>query len=172
MNVNFRVEAIKDVDESYDPSMDKMDVAPYIARQKARAHNLNDDELLITADTIVVCEGEILGKPKDEQDAERMLAALSGRTHLVVSGVCVRWHESPAQTIKEVVLKEVTKVQFAPLSPEEIHYYVSNFKPLDKAGAYGIQEWIGCIGIKSIEGDFYNVMGLPTQQLYEFLKSI
>ena len=123
------------------------------------------NELLITADTVVVLDEAVLGKPISEKDAHRMLRALSGRAHRVISGVCV-------STIERVEsFADTSIVHFAELTDEEIDYYIEHYRPLDKAGAYGIQEWIGNIGIQGINGDFYNVMGLPTRRLYQLLKS-
>ena len=121
--------------------------------------------LLITSDTVVICEGEILGKPKDREDASRMLELLSGKTHHVVTGVTVR---SAEKTESFAVRSNVT---FAKLEQDEIDYYIEHCKPYDKAGAYGIQEWIGYVGISGLEGSFYNVMGLPTRKLYQCLKN-
>ena len=119
---------------------------------------------MITADTVVICEGEILGKPKNPDEAYRMLRQLSGKTHRVVTGVTVR---AQKKTESFAVRSEVT---FATLEPDEIDYYINQFKPFDKAGAYGIQEWIGYVGISRLDGSFYNVMGLPTRKLFEVLK--
>jgi septum formation protein len=127
-------------------------------------YELPADYLLITSDTVVICEGEILGKPKNREDATRMLQLLSGKTHHVVTGVTVR---SAKKTESFAVRSNVT---FAQLDDEEIDYYIEHCKPFDKAGAYGIQEWIGYVGISGLEGSFYNVMGLPTRKLYQCLK--
>lgn len=156
---------VKDVDESYPDSLPAEEVAPYISRQKAMAYlpDLASDEVLVTADTVVICNGEVMGKPHTEDDACRMLQRLSGKTHKVVTGVTV---------VREGVMEtfaETTEVEFADLTMNEIDFYVRNFHPLDKAGAYGIQEWIGYIGIKGIRGDYYNVMGLPLHALYRVL---
>ena len=132
---------------------------------KADGHPLRPDELLITADTIVVLDDEVLGKPADEADAHRMLRALSGRAHRVISGVCVTTSERCES------FSDTSIVHFAELTDDEIDYYIEHYRPLDKAGAYGIQEWIGNIGISGINGDFYNVMGLPTRKLYQLLKT-
>ncbi len=165
MGVKFRVEAIKGIDESYPASLPVEDIPVYLSRLKADGHRLNDNELLITADTVVVLDEEVLGKPVDVADAQRMLRSLSGRAHRVISGVCV-------STIDRVEsFADTSIVHFAELTDEEIGYYIERYRPLDKAGAYGIQEWIGNIGISGINGDFYNVMGLPTRKLYQVLKS-
>ena len=144
------------------------EVPKYLSLQKSLA--FNEDELpagflLITSDTVVICEDEILGKPKDKADAVRMLQMLSGKTHHVVTGVTVR---SAEKTESFAVRSNVT---FAALDDEEIDYYIEHCKPYDKAGAYGIQEWIGYVGISGLEGSFYNVMGLPTRKLYGVLKA-
>ena len=143
-------------------------VPKYLSLQKSLAfadEELPADYLLITSDTVVICEGEILGKPKDREDASRMLQLLSGKTHHVVTGVTVR---STEKTESFAVRSNVT---FAELDDEEIDYYIEHCKPYDKAGAYGIQEWIGYVGISGLEGSFYNVMGLPTRKLYGVLKA-
>jgi len=164
MGVKFRVEAIKGIDESYPANLPVGEIPVYLARIKANGHPLKPDELLITADTVVVLDDAVLGKPVDDDDARRMLRSLSGRAHRVVSGVCV--------TTRDCVesFADTSIVHFAELSGDEIDYYIEHYHPLDKAGAYGIQEWIGNIGIAGINGDFYNVMGLPTRKLYQVLK--
>ncbi len=143
------------------------DVSEYLACQKSNAYkDLKDNDLLITADTTVIVDNRILGKPKDYSDAFQMLRLLSGKTHLVVTGVCLR-------SIDKVVSFSVrTEVTFSNLDDEEIRFYIENYKPFDKAGAYGIQEWIGKVAVESINGSFYNVVGLPVQRLYRELKKI
>ena len=138
----------------------------YLSRLKADAlrNTLHDDELLITADTIVWHKDEVLGKPHDAEDAKRMLRSLSGETHKVITGVTLTTHS------KQDSFSSMTEVRFSQLSEEEISYYVEHFMPLDKAGAYGIQEWIGHIGVEHINGSYFNVMGLPVQRLYQELK--
>jgi septum formation protein len=121
------------------------------------------DELLVTADTVVVCGNEVMGKPQDATEAQRMLRKLSGRTHLVVTGVCLTTHETQRR------FSVTTEVSFKQLSEEEIQFYVSRYQPMDKAGAYGIQEWIGYIGCTGLKGSYYNVMGLPVQRIYQEL---
>ena len=158
----------KDVDESYPSNMSVYDVAPFLSLKKAKA--FNDDELpenymVITADTVVVVDDMILGKPKDEADARGMLGRISGKKHSVITGVTVRTSD------KVKTFSVVSKVSFETLDQEEIDYYVNNFRPYDKAGAYGIQEWIGYIGVNHVEGSYFNVMGLPTQKLYKMLKT-
>jgi septum formation protein len=167
MGVDFEI-LTKETDESFPSAMPLDEVPKYLSLQKSLAftdEELPADYLLITSDTVVICEGEILGKPKDREDAERMLRLLSGKTHHVVTGVTVR---SAKKTESFAVRSNVT---FAELDDEEIGYYIEHCKPYDKAGAYGIQEWIGYVGISGLEGSFYNVMGLPTRRLYQCLKA-
>lgn len=159
---------LHDVDESYPADLSPMKVPEYLSRLKSQAYRseLAGDEVLVTADTVVVLDGKVLGKPVDEAEAKAMLRSLSGRVHQVVTGVTL------ATSSSSVTFSEVTDVEFDTLSEREIDYYVANFKPLDKAGAYGIQEWIGYVGVKGIRGDYYNVMGLPVNSLCRHLKSI
>ena len=150
------------------PEMPLKKVAEYLSRQKSQAftdEELPENYLLITADTVVIAENEILGKPADRDDALRMLRLLSGKTHVVVTGVTLRSKER----IK--TFSASSSVTFANLDPEEMEFYVDHYRPFDKAGAYGIQEWIGYVGISGLRGSFYNVMGLPTQRLYNALKN-
>ena len=166
MGVDFEI-LTKETPEEYPADLSLDEVPKYLSLQKSLAftdEELSNDYLLITSDTVVICEGEILGKPKDREDATRMLQLLSGKTHHVVTGVTVR---SAEKTESFAVRSNVT---FAELDTEEIHYYIEHCKPYDKAGAYGIQEWIGYVGISGLEGSFYNVMGLPTRRLYQTLK--
>jgi MAF protein len=166
LNLKFRVFTI-DVDENYPPNLQREEIPVFIARKKADAYKdiLKDNSLLITADTIVWQDGNVFGKPKDEEDAIRVLKQLSGKIHQVITGVCIT-------TIKKsTVFDVVTNVKFASFSDEEIKYYVENYKPFDKAGAYGIQEWIGFAGIERVNGSYYNVMGLPIHRLYCELKN-
>ena len=166
MGVEFSI-LTKETDESFPPEMPLDEVPKYLSLQKSLAFSdeeLPVDYLLITSDTVVICENEILGKPKDREDAARMLQLLSGKTHHVVTGVTVR---SAEKTESFAVRSNVT---FAQLDAEEIDFYIEHCKPFDKAGAYGIQEWIGYVGISGLEGSFYNVMGLPTRKLYQSLK--
>ena len=166
MGVDFEI-LTKETPENYPADLPLKEVPKYLSLQKSLAftdEELPADFLLITSDTIVICEGEILGKPKDREDAVRMLQLLSGKTHHVVTGVTVR---SKEKTESFAVRSNVT---FAQLDTEEIDYYIEHCKPFDKAGAYGIQEWIGYVGISGLEGSFYNVMGLPTRKLYQCLK--
>ena len=166
MGVDFEI-LTKETPEEYPADLSLDEVPKYLSLQKSLAftdEELPNDYLLITSDTVVICEGEILGKPKDREDATRMLQLLSGKTHHVVTGVTVR---SAEKTESFAVRSNVT---FAELDDEEIDYYIEHCKPYDKAGAYGIQEWIGYVGISGLEGSFYNVMGLPTRRLYQTLK--
>lgn len=165
MGVKFRVEAIKGIDETYPDNLPVEEIPVYLARIKAEGHALQPNELLITADTIVVLDESVLGKPISEANAHRMLRALSSRAHRVISGVCVTT-ENRTESFADTSI-----VHFAELTDDEIDYYIKHYRPLDKAGAYGIQEWIGNIGISGINGDFYNVMGLPTRKLYQLLKT-
>lgn len=163
LDLDFRVEVIKGIKEGYPKDLSVEQVPQYISKEKAAAYKVPDDELLITADTVVVLGNEIMGKPKDADDASRMLHELSGKTHHVITGVCLTTSE------KQVSFSETTEVTFRELTDREIEYYIEKYKPFDKAGAYGIQEWIGYVGVKSIEGSFFNVMGLPVERLWEAL---
>lgn len=159
LDLEFEVRVLDGIDESYPDGLSMRQIPEYISRRKAEAYSLADDELLITADTIVWLDGEVLGKPVDEADASRMLHLLSGRTHQVVTGVTLR-------SVSDVrTFNCVTNVTFASLSDGQIDYYVRKYRPLDKAGSYGIQEWIGYVGVTGLEGSYFNVMGLPVQRL-------
>ena len=167
LGVNYEVRILPDVDESYPDTLQGEEIPLYIAKEKADAYipMMQPDELIITADTIVWLDGKVLGKPRDREDALQMLRTMSGRTHEVFTGVCI------TTTDWQRRFTEQTEVRFATLSEDEIIYYVDNFKPMDKAGAYGVQEWIGFIGVENISGSYYNIMGLPVQKLYrELLK--
>lgn len=164
LDIPFSIKVVDGVDESFPDNLDPHQVPLHIARSKARAYlPLGNNDLLITADTIVLINDTILGKPADRNDAISMLQTLSGQKHKVITGVCLM------STRKEVGFSVISTVHFARLSMSEIEYYVDNYEPFDKAGAYGIQEWIGYVGVESIEGSFYNVMGLPVQRLYREL---
>ena len=141
-------------------------IAEFISKKKADAYveTMADDELVITADTVVILGDEVMGKPHDEADAKRMLGELSGRTHQVATGVTLSTRQ------RQMSFSVVTNVTFKELSADEIDYYVRTYQPMDKAGAYGIQEWIGYIGVTALEGSYFNVMGLPVQRIYEALK--
>ncbi len=162
LGIEFQVR-IKEVDEIYPEDLLPTEIPVYLAELKARSFlpELKNGELLITADTIVFLDNMVIGKPQDREDAENLLRKLSGKEHQVISGVCL------SSLSKQISFHAVTNVQFKHLSELEINFYVQSCRPFDKAGAYGIQEWIGYIGISHIEGSFYNVMGLPVQKLYE-----
>lgn len=166
IDVNFDVRVIRDIDESYPASLPTKDIAEYISRKKATVYRqqMASDELIITADTIVVLDSEVMGKPHDEADASRMLHELSGRTHQVITGVTLTTIDRQRSFSVE------TDVTFKSLTDEEINYYIQHYKPFDKAGAYGIQEWIGHIGVTALKGSYFNVMGLPVQRIYEDLR--
>ncbi len=166
MGINFEVAVRKGIEESYPPELRAKSVPEYLAVQKAQAYAdmLEDPKnLLITADTVVICNKQILGKPATTDEAREMLRTLQNNSHRVVTGVAL------TSRAKQVAFSVKTKVLMRPLSQELIDYYVDNYKPLDKAGAYGIQEWIGLVGIDHIEGSYHNVMGLPTQRLFQEL---
>lgn len=168
LGVDYVVKTLPDVDESYPDTLQGTEIPAYISCEKADAYKslIQPDELLITADTIVWLNGEVLGKPKGREGAIDMLRKLSGTSHQVITGVCLTtsdWQKS---------FTAVTAVTFATLTEEEIIYYVDKYTPMDKAGAYGVQEWIGFIGVESISGSYFNVMGLPIQRLYQELKRL
>ena len=156
---------LKETDETIPPDMPAHQASMYLAQKKAKtfSHELKENELLITADTIVIIGGEILNKPQDEAEAYQMLAKLSGKAHEVVTGFCLTSIE------KQLTQSDTTLVYFKDLSPEEINFYVRNHHPFDKAGGYGAQDWIGMIGVERIEGSYFNVMGLPVHKLYQAL---
>lgn len=166
LGIEYEVKVIPGIDETYPENLKQGDIPMFISRKKAGAYNVKDNELIITADTIVWVDGQVLGKPKDAEDAARMLQLLSGRTHQVYTGVTL----TTAEWQRSFVVS--SDVEFANINEEEINYYIEHYKPFDKAGAYGIQEWIGYIGVKSISGSYFNVMGLPVQRLYSELKKI
>ena len=154
------------IPENYPEELPAIEVAQYLSGIKADAYKdiIGEDELLIAADTVVVLDGKVYGKPEDGADAVRMLRELSGRVHQVATGVTI------AAKDKRTSFTTVTDVKFADLTEGDIRYYVDNYAPLDKAGAYGIQEWIGCVAVESINGSYYNVMGLPVHRLYQELR--
>ena len=166
LGIDFEVRVIEGIDETYPKELSVEEVPQYIAREKARVYIVGKDEVLLTADTVVVLGNEIMGKPHDEADAMRMLRQLSGKTHQVITGVCLKTSD------KQVTFADVTDVSFADLTDDEIKYYVDNFRPLDKAGAYGIQEWIGLAGVTGIKGSYFNVVGLPVHRVYAELKKL
>lgn len=169
LDLDFEVKVIPGIDESYPDNLSSEEIAIHIARKKSEAYldKMTDNELLITADTIVITYGEqivVIGKPADREDAIEMLRGLSDRVHEVVTGVCLTTKE------KSVSFAVSSAVSFAHLDEDDIIYYVDKYRPFDKAGSYGIQEWIGYVGVEAINGSFYNVMGLPVQKLYQELK--
>ncbi len=168
LGITYEVRTLPDVDESYPDTLQGADIPLYISREKANAYRalLKPGELMITADTIVWLDGQVLGKPRDREEAIQMLRHLSGNTHEVFTGVSLTttaWRRS---------FSSQTAVTFTTLTEEEIAWYVDRFQPLDKAGAYGVQEWIGFIGVTHIAGSYYNIMGLPVQRLYRELQAV
>ena len=168
LGVEYEVRTLPDVDESYPETLKGADIPLYISKEKADAYRnmMQSGDLMITADTIVWLDGKVLGKPEGREGAVEMLRSLSGKSHQVFTGVCLtttEWQKS---------FTAASDVEFDALSEEEIQYYVDKYQPMDKAGAYGVQEWIGYIGVKSISGSFYNIMGLPIQKLYGELKKL
>ena len=166
LGIDFEVRTMPDgIDESYPPALPMDEIPLYIARRKAAAYlpALAENELLITADTVVIIHHTLLGKPASPDDAIRMLNLLAGQTHRVITGVCL------STRTRAEDFSVSSSVRFAHISEEDIRYYVEHFHPYDKAGAYGIQEWIGYVAVEAIEGSFYNVMGLPVQRLYKEL---
>ena len=166
LGITFEVKVMPGIDETYPKNLSPIDIPKYIAEEKASAYldTLADDELLITADTVVMVDNTILGKPVDAADAQRMLRMLSGRSHQVITGVCLTTKK------QRRVFSVSTDVTFKQLTDEEILYYIEHYKPFDKAGAYGIQEWIGYVGVTGLDGSYYNVMGLPVQRIYTELQ--
>lgn len=167
LDLDFEIR-LKEIEEIYPPELKAHEITNYLAELKASAYEgeLNPNEILITSDTIVWHNDKALGKPKDEQDAFEILKSLSNSTHEVITSVCFKTNE------KVEILHEITKVTFNELSEESIRYYLENYKPYDKAGSYGIQEWIGFIGVSKIEGSYANVMGMPTDKVYEYLNNL
>ena len=179
LDVNFEVKVLRGIDESYPEDLDAYDVAEFIAQKKADAYRslldgdeASDDLLILTADTVVIApaadeqndqegKGIILGKPQNADDAVRMLKMLSGKTHHVVTGVCLTTKKEQRK------FSVCTEVSFKEFEEWEINYYITHYKPFDKAGAYGIQEWIGYIGCTGLKGSYFNVMGLPVQRIYD-----
>ena len=165
-DITFEVADSYEVEEVFPADLPAAEVAEYLSRLKADGYPqpLAEADILITADTVVINNGEILGKPTDRNHAIRMIASLGGKTHTVITGVTIRTAE------RSVSFSSSSEVTFRELDTDEIEYYVDTYRPFDKAGAYGIQEWIGCTAIESISGSFYNVMGLPVAALYKQLK--
>lgn len=166
LGLNFDI-VIKEYSETYPENLRGEEIAKFVAQQKAVLFKkeISENEIVIAADTIVWCNSRVFGKPKDNEDAQRMLREISGNTHEVITGVCI------LSSFNEKVFSVSTKVTFDLLSEEEINYYIKEFKPFDKAGAYGIQEWIGIAACSHIEGSYFNVVGLPVQRLYKELQS-
>lgn len=162
LGIDFEVRVLPDIEENYPPTLPVSQIAQYIAKEKAQAYRevMTVDQLIITADTVVVAAGEVMGKPVDADDAFRMLRKLSGCKHQVITGVCL------TSTAVQREFSVTTDVAFKQLTDDEIHYYINHYHPFDKAGAYGIQEWIGYIGVTGLEGSYFNVMGLPVQRIY------
>lgn len=168
LDIAFNVRVQPDIAETYPESAAPADVAGYISREKANAYKdtITEHELIITADTVVIVGNEILGKPANNDEAKEMLRKISGRKHQVVTGVCL------TTTEKQHCFSVSTDVTFKNLTEKEIEYYVETYSPLDKAGAYGIQEWIGYVGVTALEGSYFNVMGLPVQRIWEELNNL
>ena len=168
LGLDFEVRVIKDIDETYPLDLPVEQIPVYISSQKAKAYqeSIRDDELVITADTVVIVGKNVLGKPHNREEACDMLRMISGRTHQVITGVCLTSNEIHRS------LSVSTDVTFKSLAEQEIEYYVDQYKPYDKAGAYGIQEWIGYIGVTSLHGSYFNVMGLPVQRIWQELLDI
>jgi len=166
LDLDFTIQ-VKEVEEIYSDKLNHSNITDYLSQLKASVFtDLNENDILITSDTIVWLNGKALGKPKDYEDAKQMLQDLSGEMHEVITSVCFTSKEF------QITVNDVTRVWFKNLSEEEIDYYIKNYKPFDKAGSYGIQEWIGYIGIEKIEGCYFNVMGLPTRLVYKTLSEI
>ncbi|MFV0471548.1 MAG: Maf-like protein [Paludibacteraceae bacterium] len=163
LNINFDIK-VTGADEHYPPHLTGVEIPMYLAKKKANDYPLEENDLLITADTIVWFKGKVYNKPQNEPEAKMMLQDLSGQMHQVITGVCITSKE------KQKVFHVISDVYFARLNENEIDYYLTNYKPYDKAGAYGVQEWIGYVGVERIEGSYFNVMGLPIQRLYGELK--
>jgi len=165
IDIPYEINILPDIDESYPESLPHEEVAEFLARKKASAYlpQLADNTLLITADTTVLLHNQLLEKPIDKADAKRMLRLLSGNTHRVITGVCLT-----TKTLHKS-FSDTTHVTFGDLTDDEIDYYVENYAPLDKAGAYGVQEWIGYVAVKHIEGSYFNIMGLPIYRVYREL---
>ena len=159
LNLDFEIR-LKEIDEIYPENLKANEITDFLAKLKADVFDLSENEILVTSDTIVWLKNEALGKPKNYEDAFAILRKLSGNTHEVITSVCLKSSE------KTKIFNVVTKVVFSDLSDEMIHFYLDNYKPFDKAGAYGIQEWIGLVGIEKIEGSYTNVVGLPTEKFY------
>lgn len=168
LNLEYTVRVLPDIDESYPDTLKGEEIPMYISREKAKAYrnSMAEDELIITADTVVCINEKVLGKPRTQGEAKEMLRELSGKTHQVITGVCLM------TCGLQRTFSATTQVTFDVLTEDEIEFYVEKFRPLDKAGAYGVQEWIGFVGVSRLEGSYFNVMGLPVQRLYQELKKL
>ncbi len=168
LNLEYTVRVLPDIDESYPDTLKGEEIPMYISREKAEAYrnSMAEDELIITADTVVCINEKVLGKPRTQEEAKEMLRGLSGKTHQVITGVCLM------TCGLQRTFSATTQVTFDVLTEDEIEFYVEKFRPLDKAGAYGVQEWIGFVGVSRLEGSYFNVMGLPVQRLYQELKKL
>ena len=168
LNLEYTVRVLPDIDESYPDTLKGEEIPMYISREKAEAYrnSMAEDELIITADTVVCINEKVLGKPRTQEEAKEMLRELSGKTHQVITGVCLM------TCGLQRTFSATTQVAFDVLTEDEIEFYVEKFRPLDKAGAYGVQEWIGFVGVSRLEGSYFNVMGLPVQRLYQELKKL
>ncbi len=166
LRIPFNCVNIGGLEETYPSEMPVTEIPLFLANRKADAYidRINDKDMIITADTLVICGDRVCGKPSDVESAVQMLMSLSGKVHKVVTGVCI------LTKTRRTSFTSQTDVKFAELNESEVRYYVDNFMPLDKAGSYGIQEWIGCVAVEKIDGSFYNVMGLPVHRLYQELK--
>ncbi|MDD4727811.1 MAG: Maf-like protein [Dysgonamonadaceae bacterium] len=165
IDIDFKVKVLPNIDESYPESLRGDEIAEFVALKKATPYlpSLAANDLLITADTIVLLEGVVYGKPNNKKEAKEMLRTLSGKTHSVISGVCL------TSIDKQISFSVTSEVEFAELTDNEIEYYVNHYSPFDKAGSYGVQEWIGYVAVKNINGSYYNIMGLPIHRLYREL---
>lgn len=168
LNLEYTVRVLPDIDESYPDTLKGEEIPMYISREKAKAYrnSMAEDELIMTADTVVCINEKVLGKPRTQEEAKEMLRELSGKTHQVITGVCLM------TCGLQRTFSATTQVTFDVLTEDEIEFYVEKFRPLDKAGAYGVQEWIGFVGVSRLEGSYFNVMGLPVQRLYQELKKL
>ncbi|MCK5638888.1 MAG: septum formation protein Maf [Flavobacteriaceae bacterium] len=167
LGLDFEIR-IKEIEENYPPNLKGVEITDFLAKLKAKPFEkkLKTNDILITADTIVWLENKAIGKPKNKNEAKLMLAHLSNKTHTVISSICLTTVD------KQILTNDLTQVKFKPLSKSEIDYYINNFEPLDKAGSYGIQEWIGYIGIEKIEGSYFNVMGFPIHKFYDEMSKL
>lgn len=165
LDINFEVQ-IKEIEENYPENLQYTAITDFLADLKSKPFQLSENDVLITSDTIVWCNDEALGKPKNNEEAFNMLCKLSANTHTVITSISIKTLKS------QKIINDTTQVTFKKLTADEMNYYIKNYKPFDKAGGYGIQEWIGKIGIEKIEGSYFNVMGLPIHKLYEELMNL